>query len=110
MYCIISLNEFRLDFHVILFLFIFIYFSFSFLYSFIDICTNFAIKCVYFGKLEDIALQSNSVWVWSMIFTIYYFCPKFQIDNSQSNTALDPVFNEFERIKRYGMLREIVAY
>ena len=43
-----------------------------------------------------------------MIFVLDRFCPKFQIDNSQPNTALDPVFNEFERIRHYGMLQEII--
>ena len=43
-----------------------------------------------------------------MIFIIDHFCPKFQIDNSQPNKALDPVFNEFENIAHYGMLHEII--
>ena len=43
-----------------------------------------------------------------MIFTTDHFYLKFQIDNSKPNTALDSVFNEFERITRYGTLHEII--
>ena len=43
-----------------------------------------------------------------MIFSIDHFCIKFQIDNSKPNTALDPVFNEFENITHYGMLHKII--
>ena len=44
-----------------------------------------------------------------MLFTIDHFCLKFHIDNSKPNTALDPVFNEFENITHHGMLHEMIT-